>query len=203
MKKELPHFHIGNEYGGSQNWLTDLFMKIGGCATVTACDMAIYLKMYKGKDKLYLNDIENISRRDYNEFSKYMKTFLRPRISGIDKLEMYIEGMEAFFKDVGESGVSLSTLYGNESAFIAKKVLKKQIDKGIPVPTLTLRHNQREFIEYVWHWYILNAYEEVTVGSETFLMVKAVTNGYYRWVDLYRLWNTGFSKKGGFIIFDV
>ena len=85
MKKELPHFHIGNEYGGSQNWLTDLFMKIGGCATVTACDMAIYLKMYKGKDKLYPNDIENISRRDYNEFSKYMKTFLRPRISGIAK----------------------------------------------------------------------------------------------------------------------
>ena len=96
MKKELPHFHIGNEYGGSQNWLTDLFMKIGGCATVTACDMAIYLKMYKGKDKLYPNDIENISRRDYNEFSKYMKTFLRPRISGIIKFHIFHKQIKVY-----------------------------------------------------------------------------------------------------------
>ena len=31
-------------------------------------------------------------------------------------------------------------------------------------------------------------------------MVKTVTYGEYLWLDLDRLWNTGFSEKGGLIL---
>ena len=33
-------------------------------------------------------------------------------------------------------------------------------------------------------------------------MVKAVTYGNYEWLDLKELWDTGYEKKGGLILFD-
>lgn len=39
MRKELDHFCVGEYYGGDQEWFSDSWMKIGGCAAVTACDL--------------------------------------------------------------------------------------------------------------------------------------------------------------------
>ena len=35
------------------------------------------------------------------------------------------------------------------------------------------------------------------------MKVKAVTYGEYRWIDFERLWDTGFAKRGGLILFDA
>ena len=51
--------------------------------------------------------------------------------------------------------------------------------------------------DFVWHWYILNGYEEF---EDTF-MVKTVTYGTWRWLDLKMLWTTGHQRKGGLILF--
>ena len=32
-------------------------------------------------------------------------------------------------------------------------------------------------------------------------MVKAVTYGGYEWLDFAKLWNTGYKRKGGLILF--
>ena len=34
------------------------------------------------------------------------------------------------------------------------------------------------------------------------MMVKTVTYGNYKWIDLKKLWNTGHERKGGLIIFN-
>lgn len=41
-QKELPYFDLEGAYGGWQVWFADRWMKIGGCAAVTACDVSIY-----------------------------------------------------------------------------------------------------------------------------------------------------------------
>ena len=53
--------------------------------------------------------------------------------------------------------------------------------------------------EFVWHWYILNGYLE---QGDTFL-VKAVTFGTWRWLDFAVLWDTGFDRKGGLVLYDM
>ena len=78
-----------------------------------------------------------------------------------------------------------------------KEAIKKQIDEGWLIPCLTLKHGHPSMDDYVWHWYILSGYEEY---DGTF-MVKVVTYGTYRWLDLDMLWNTGYDRKGGLILF--
>ena len=39
IRKELPHFYIGDSLGGQQEWysrITDFGMNVGGCAAITA-----------------------------------------------------------------------------------------------------------------------------------------------------------------------
>ena len=77
--------------------------------------------------------------------------------------------------------------------------MKEQIDSVLPIPFLTLRHKDTRFSDYVWHWYLVNGYDETQEG----LKVKAVTYSSYKWLDLKRLWNTGCKPTGGMIIYTV
>ena len=48
MKKELDYIQVDDALGGNQDWFWDPFMKGGGCAAVTACDVCIYLQDKRG-----------------------------------------------------------------------------------------------------------------------------------------------------------
>ena len=48
MKKELEYFTIDDEFGGNQDWFTNIVMNIGGCGAATACDSCIYFAKYMG-----------------------------------------------------------------------------------------------------------------------------------------------------------
>ena len=60
--RELPHYTIGDSYGGNQDWFTEPWMNRGGCGALTACDMSIYLARYMGRSALYPFDPERITR---------------------------------------------------------------------------------------------------------------------------------------------
>ena len=49
---------IDGEFGGNQDWFTNIVMNVGGCGAATACDSCIYLAKYKGMKKLYPFDLE-------------------------------------------------------------------------------------------------------------------------------------------------
>ena len=53
MKKELDYFMIDGEFGGNQDWFTNIVMNVGGCGAATACDSCIYLAKYRGMKELY------------------------------------------------------------------------------------------------------------------------------------------------------
>ncbi len=194
MKRELPHFYIGHSYGGNQEWFSDLFMRLGGCAAETACDICIYLDLYQGTS-LYPYDIGNLTKADYVHFGSRMKPFLHPRMSGIDKLSIFAEGFGDYLKSVGGS-IRLSTVEGTEIYELAKQALIAQIDSGMPVAFLCLMHRDKRFHDYEWHWFLLNGYD----AADDRLQVKAVTYSAYEWLDFEALWNTGYANRGGMVL---
>ena len=197
MRKELPYFDIENSYGGNQKWFSSLWMRMGGCAAETACDSSIYLALYKGKTALYPYDAKHLTRKEYVEFSKLMRPYLKPRFSGIDRLEIYQEGLGKYLRDRGETRLQLLPWEGDHDLAATKTVIKLQLDRGYPVPCLILNHANKQFGNYEWHWFLLTGYEETT-GP---FLVKAVTYSAWEWLDLTGLWDTGHTKKGGLILF--
>lgn len=196
MKKELPYFEIEGSYGGNQDWFSSFMMRLGGCGAETACDTCIYLDLYQGTH-LYPLDIHHLTTVDYVAFSDVMKPYLHPRMSGIYKLSMYLDGFGAYLKEHG-STLQLTGLEGTESAQIAAEAVIRQIDSDYPVPCLCLNHADSRFKEYQWHWFILNGYDNT---GDT-LLVKAVTYSSYEWLPLEALWQSGKMPKGGLILIE-
>lgn len=200
-KKILPHFYVGDSLGGQQEWysrITDFGMHVGGCAAITACDCAIYFAKYFGLRGLYPFDLQNVTQIEYLEFGRIMEPYLYPRWSGVDRLEIYLDGFGRFLHDHGVTNVKLSAWSGENNFSDTQEIVRRQIDSNLPIPCLTLNHQSSALEDYVWHWFILNGYE---VRDEKFF-VQAVSYGVGRWFDLATLWDTGYSRKGGLIIFD-
>lgn len=197
MKVELPYFKIGNSLGGQQDWFNEYMMRIGGCAAVTACDCSIYFELYKNLRGLYPFDVKNLSKNDYIKFSNVMKPYLHPRWQGIDKLEIYIDGFTQFLRDRGENNLQVLGWSGHNDFKSTHMVLKHQIDNGYPIPCLTLQHKNILLRDYVWHWFLITGYE---IDGDNW-KVKLTSYGVGRWFNFDMLWDTGFSNKGGLIVF--
>ena len=196
MKKELAHFTIGDSYGGNQDWFREPMMKLGGCGAETACDSSLYFTLHRGLD-LYPFDVRDLSRRDYRRFGSRMRPYLSPRMRGIDRLDIYIDGYTSYLDDAGERRIKMAEFQGSRPYVEARQAVRSQIDDGYPVPTLVLQHRDPRFKEYVWHWFLLNGYDEREDG----FFVKAVTYSNFEWLNLAALWDTGFEEKGGLVLY--
>ncbi|MBR1759474.1 MAG: hypothetical protein IJ744_12245 [Lachnospiraceae bacterium] len=196
MKRELGHFYIGESYGGDQEWFADAWMKVGGCGAVTACDLCIFLAKYHGMKELYPFDANNVTMEEYLDFGMQMKPFLSPRASGIDRTDIYIDGFYAYLSSLGTWPVHLQGISGEEDVETAVSLIKDQIERGYPVPYLMLLHRDKKLDDYMWHWFLLNGYEE---KGETFL-VKVVSYGKPVWMNLRHLWRTDRKRKGGVVL---
>ena len=199
MRKELDHFRIGNSYGGNQDWFRTFMMRIGGCGAETACDSCLYFAIHMGFDKLYPYDLSEINRKSYVDFAHLMEKYLWPRMSGINRLDIYTEGLGKYFTDCGEDRITMDTLDGTETAETAAAAIIRQIDSGYPVPTLILNHKDRRMKDFNWHWFLINGYDEREDG----LWVKTVTYSSYLWVSLGQLWETGHKMRGGLVLYRV
>lgn len=122
MKKELDYFYIGSNLGWNQNDFKTYWMKIGGCGAVTACDSFVYFKKYFGKDRLYQHNVEKVDYDEYYAFTNVIKPYLRPRITGIDRLDIYIDGVRQYFDDVGENSLEISGYEEIEAKLMVKAI---------------------------------------------------------------------------------
>ena len=170
-------------------------MKLGGCGAETACECSIYFTMYKNKD-LYPFDINHLTVEDYKKFGAIMKPYLSPRMTGIDRLDIFIDGFNAYLRDRGETEISMTEFSGEEDLESAKRIICAQIDKELPIPMLMLNHKNRKFKDYDWHWFIVNGYKY----DDSNFFIKAVTYSEYEWLDLAEFWDTGHRRKGGLVI---
>lgn len=206
MKKELEHFYIGHSYGGNQDWFRTFMMRIGGCGAETACDSSLYFALHKGIEDIYPFDPSRLTKKDYVDFAHMMEKYLWPRMTGIYRPDIYIDGYSRYLGDRGISSIKMSELPGSEPCGKAAEALMGQIDAGFPVPTLILNHRERTLKDYVWHWFLINGYElpEDPADSEAAGMrVKAVTYSGWQWLDFEKLWDTGYESKGGLVLYSI
>lgn len=201
MERHLDYFEIEGAYGGSQDWFTNIVMHVGGCGAATACDTCIYLALRKGMKGLYPGDADRLTKQAYKEFSMKMKPYLKPRAGGIDRLETYIEGYARYLADLGnEDGRSLhmEPLHGEADVEEAQAAVRRQIDRGLPIPYLLLYHkDKKQFGDFTWHWFLLTGYEE----REGRFYVTAATYGAATRLDFEEMWDTGYEKKGGMVLY--
>ena len=195
MRMELPYFNVENDFGGDQHKLDRFIMRKGGCAAVTACDCSIYFELYKNLRGLYPYDVQNISYKNYRQFSEIMTPYLHPRMSGIDKLETYIDGFKKFLAKRGVTNLNFQGWDGSENLQATQEKISAQINNGWLIPCLTLEHKNPAMTTYVWHWFLFTGYDD----AENF-KVKVTTYGNFHWINFADLWNTGFERKGGIIL---
>ena len=195
MKKELDHFTIDGSYGGNQEWFSDYWMKIGGCGAVTACDLCICLAKHMEMKRLCPFDPETVSLENYLAFGMRMKKYLSPRMTGIHKTSIYVDGFNEYLNDIGVHSLGLENISGEEDPERAATLVKDQIDRGFPIPYLMLLHKDKELDDYMWHWVLLNGSDD----SDGTFQVSVVSYGRKIWMDLGHLWNTGRIRKGGFV----
>ena len=200
-RRELEHFYIGNSYGGNQGWFRSFMMRIGGCGAETACDSSLFFALNLGIEGIYPFDVHRLSKRDYVDFAHIMEKYLWPRMSGIDRTEIFVDGYAKYLRDRGVDSVSMTTLEGTEPYEAAAEAVMRQIDAGYPVPTLILNHRDRKYADYNWHWFLINGYE--VSDDQSTVLVKAVTYSSYEWLDLRRLWDTGHIRRGGLVLFSA
>ena len=199
MKHELDHFYIGDSYGGNQDWFPTFMMRIGGCGAETACDSSVYFALHRGLTEIAPGNASDLTREGYVRFAYEMKPYLSPRSTGIDRLDIYIDGYAQYLRDRGETRLDMSPLHGTEPYETAEEAVRYQIDHGYPIPTLVLNHRNKKYRNYVWHWFLLNGYDD----SGDMFKVKAVTYGSCKWLDLGELWNTGRERRGGFVLYHI
>ncbi len=199
MKRELEHFWIGDSYGGNQDWFPTFMMRVGGCAAETACDSSIYFALRRGLAAIAPENAAALSKKDYIRFAYAMRPYLYPRMYGVDRPETYIDGYGRFLRDRGETRLRMTPLGGGEPYGTARDTVGEQIARGFPVPMLVLRHRGKAYEDYVWHWFLLNGCDD----SNGAFLVKAVTYSGFRWLDFAGLWDTGYRKRGGLVVYDL
>jgi hypothetical protein len=197
--RELPHYTIGDSYGGNQDWFTEPWMNRGGCGALTACDMSIYLARYMGRSALYPFDPERITRSDYLTFGAIMRPFLSPRPRGINKTRTFMDGFRDYMRFRRDTALKMTSVEGDAPYETAREAVRDCIDRGFPIPYLMLLHRDKALDDFNWHWFLLNGYD----ASDQAFLVKAVTYGSYEWLDLRALWDTGYERRGGLVLYHV
>jgi len=196
MRKELSYFNIENSFGGNQDWFKDPMMKLGGCAAITACDFSLKMALHDNKTHLYPYDIQKLNKEDYIKFAMKMKPYLRPRLKGVNTLKLFIDGIQEYFNDVDEVDLLMQEFHGDMKEEEAAVQIKTQIDNGIPIPYLLLKHKNHNFKDFAWHWFLVVGYEEF----EKDFYIKVATYSNAHWLSLNELWETGYKEKGGMVI---
>ncbi len=197
MEKTLKYFMIDGAVGGNQDWFRNVVMKMGGCAAATACDSCIYFSLHQDQKHLYPYNINKLSREDYIKFAMRMKPYIKPRVGGVKKLSMFVEGFSDYLQDTKDRKLKVSGFEGRHTPEEAEAFIKKQIDSGYPVPYLMLKHSKAKYKDFVWHWFLCFGYEEKEEG----LFIKVATYGAETKFLLKDLWDTGYEEKGGLIQF--
>ena len=139
MIRVLPHYFIGEHCGIDQDWFPGFWMRIGGCGAVTACEICIYLARFRGRRELCPFDPKHITRADALAFGEIMRPYLHPRVSGIDKTEIFIDGFRAYLASRG-TALAMESLEGDAPYAAAETAVRTRIDRGMPVAYLMLLH---------------------------------------------------------------
>lgn len=193
----IPYFNVGKTPGGNQDWFSDWWMHIGGCAALAACDTCICLAKNHEKKECCPFPTEHITVSQYVEFGMTMKPYIRPRVGGVTKLSDFTNGCGRYLKNQGILA-KFCVCPGERSYEEAEKFLEDSLQKNMPVAFLLLKHKHEECKDLIWHWFMITGYER----KDGKLIAIYHTYGKKYKINFATLWDTGFHKKGGMAAVD-
>lgn len=188
----IDYFNIEGTPGGNQDWCTDFWMHLGGCAALAACDLSICLSKNLRLTDCCPYDPENMTKKQYVDFSMVMKPYIHPRMGGVAELSLFTDGYGKYLNDRGYD-VTFDLCPGEKSFEEAEIFLKNALKKNLPVPFLLLRHRDKSLKDLNWHWFMITGCD---VRNERSIL-KYHTYGEEQEVDFQQLWSTGMYRRGG------
>lgn len=196
MQHELDFFMIDDVYcGGDQNWSPHWLMRLGGCSTVTACELSLCLaRSYPSLAALYPFNADNVTRAEFVQFMDIMFPYVHPGIRGLTDIAKYARGLCAYAQSVGCS-IATQLLHGDSEFAEAVRFISESIDRGHPVAYLMLNHCNPAFEDFFWHWFTVVGYKDTDEG----MSISAVTYGKQYTLQLADAWETGHRWKGGLV----
>ena len=132
-----------------------------------------------------------------------MKPYLKPRVGGVSKLDMYLEGMGTYLQKCRVSDLLMTPFPGSKPAEEARAKIIFQINHGFPIPCLMLRHTNPKMKDFTWHWFIINGYDYEEGNEARSFCIKTATYGEETWFRFEMFWDTGYAQKGGLILYDI
>ena len=195
-KNELKFFLIdGKYYGGDQNWSNHKWMKLGGCSTVSFCEACICLAgTFRKLRGLYPYDPIHVKKQEFMDYFKMVFQYVYPGIGGLSSIERF-KRMAQSFVDTRDINVGFNCLSGSAAYEDAESFIVGHIDQGYPVMYLMLKHKDRAFEDYEWHWFTVTGYERAYNG----LRVEFATWGEKHSFMLENAWDTRKTMKGGLV----
>ena len=188
----IDYFNIEGTPGGNQDWCTDFWMHLGGCAALAACDLSICLSKNLRLTGCCPYDPENMTKKQYVDFSMVMKPYIHPWMGGVAELSLFTDGYGKYLNDRGYD-VTFDLCPGEKSFEEAEIFLKNALKKNLPVPFLLLRHRDKSLKDLNWHWFMITGCD---VRNERSIL-KYHTYGEEQEVDFQQLWSTGMYRRGG------
>ena len=134
-KFEIDYYEIEGSPGGSQDWCSDFWMNLGGCAALAAGDMAICLSRNYGLSECCPYDPDHMTKEDYDQYAMILKPYIRPRFNGVTRLSIFTSGFQSYLRDRGfEPEYKLcpgDTCYEEAGSFVKKMMKNLFLKNGI------------------------------------------------------------------------
>ena len=175
-------------YGGNQYWFPKKFNQLSGCGPVVAANITAYLSQTftdKYNDLYPYKGIVN--KKDFTLHMVEIRKYVKPGIFGLTSVNKFSDGVLSFAKN---RGISLTSHILDEKADSIQQAIDfilEALSQRLPVAILILKHQNKEFKEYTWHWMTITGLNLNPQSSKCFISVS--TYGEHREINLELLWN--------------
>lgn len=195
-EENVPHTY----FGGDQEWYADQWHRNAGCGPTCAANVTAYLALTRPELRgLYAG--EDMRRSLFAAHMEEMYKFVTPGNMGLNRVEMYTDGVADF---AASRGLSLQShtfeVHGNmrrerSPVEALAEFVREGLAADCPVAFLNLTKGRVKNIQ-AWHWITITSADI----SDTSLSAYASDEGNQICFDL-RLWYLSTRMRGGLIYF--
>ena len=187
-------------FGGDQDWYADEWRRRAGCGPTCAANVAAYLALTRPEMRaLYAG--EDMLKSQFSSHMEEMYSFVTPGNMGLNRVEMFTQGMEDFARSRGVSlRAHVFEVHGNMhksrppvSELI--EFVRSGLAADCPVAFLNLTRGRVKNLQ-AWHWITITS-ADLEDGS---LAACASDEGKVNCFDL-KLWYLSTRMRGGLIYF--
>lgn len=187
-------------FGGDQEWYADEWHRRAGCGPTCAANVTAYLSWTRPTLRaLYAG--EDMRKSLFSAHMEEMYRFVTPGNMGLNRAEMYTDGVAGFSESRGLSlqahsfEVHGNMCKGRASVEALSEFVRTGLAADCPIAFLNLTKGRVKNIQ-AWHWITITSADI----SNTALLAYASDEGNQICFDL-RLWYLSTRMRGGLIYF--